>query len=61
MIKGENTTNRWAVEILRDAQDPDYQNMLKRVGVAEILDPARNVAVNEKVSERVELDEFQGW
>lgn len=35
--------------------------MLKRVGVAEILDPARNVAVNEKVSERVELDEFQGW
>lgn len=35
--------------------------MLKRVGVAEILDPARNVTVNEKVSERAGLDELQGW
>jgi len=37
-------------DILRDAQDPGYQSMLKRVGVAEILDPARNIAVNEKSS-----------
>ncbi|RPA97215.1 hypothetical protein L873DRAFT_1791097 [Choiromyces venosus 120613-1] len=42
-------------DILRDAQDPDYQSMLKRVGVAEILDPARNVAVNEKSDGRGEL------
>ncbi|PUU83843.1 hypothetical protein B9Z19DRAFT_1071341 [Tuber borchii] len=37
-------------DILRDAQDPDYQSMLRRVGVAEILGPARNVAVSEKSS-----------
>jgi len=35
--------------------------MLKKMGVAEILDPARNVAVNEEVSERAKLDELQGW
>ncbi|CUS08260.1 unnamed protein product [Tuber aestivum] len=37
-------------DVLRDAQDPGYQSMLKRAGVAEIMDPARNIAVSEKSS-----------